>query len=91
MSGVLRIGIRELRQQASRYIARVKAGESVEITERGVLVARLVPPAPGESARQRLIAQGLLQPARAPLRLPERRRVRGGTQEALDDVRDERL
>ena len=30
-----RIGVRELRQHASRYLDRVKAGETVEVTERG--------------------------------------------------------
>jgi prevent-host-death family protein len=40
---MLRIGVRELRQHASRYLARVEAGESVEVTDRGRLVARLVP------------------------------------------------
>lgn len=29
-----RIGIRELRQNASRYLAKVKTGETVEVTER---------------------------------------------------------
>lgn len=40
------IGVRELRQHASRYLARVAAGESLQITDRGRPVARLVPPAP---------------------------------------------
>ena len=35
--------MRELRQQASRYLARVAAGESFEVTDRGRPVARLVP------------------------------------------------
>lgn len=38
-----RIGGRELRQNASRYLALVKAGEEVEVSERGTLVAMLVP------------------------------------------------
>jgi prevent-host-death family protein len=38
-----RIGLRELRQHASRYIARVARGETVEVTQRGRLVARIVP------------------------------------------------
>jgi len=38
-----RIGVRELRQHASRHLARVQAGESLEITDRGRPVARLVP------------------------------------------------
>ncbi len=40
---MLRIGVRELRQHASRYLAQVAVGESVEVTDRGRLVARLVP------------------------------------------------
>jgi prevent-host-death family protein len=38
-----RIGVRELRQHASRYLARAARGESLEITDRGRPVARLVP------------------------------------------------
>jgi prevent-host-death family protein len=37
------IGVRELRQNASRYLARVERGENFEITDRGRPVARLVP------------------------------------------------
>jgi prevent-host-death family protein len=38
-----RIGVRELRQHASRYLARVVRGETIEVTDRGRPVARLVP------------------------------------------------
>jgi prevent-host-death family protein len=38
-----RIGVRELRQSASRYLERVARGESLEITDRGRPVAHLVP------------------------------------------------
>lgn len=38
-----RAGIRELRQYLSRYIDLVKAGETIEVTERGRPVAVLVP------------------------------------------------
>ena len=38
-----RIGVRELREHASRYLARVAAGETFEVTDRGRPVARLVP------------------------------------------------
>lgn len=37
------IGIRELRQHASRYLERVERGETLEVTDRGRPVARLVP------------------------------------------------
>jgi prevent-host-death family protein len=37
------VGVRELRQNLSRYLERVKAGETLTVTERGHEVARLVP------------------------------------------------
>jgi prevent-host-death family protein len=67
-----RIGVRELRQHASRYLDLVKAGETVEVTERGVLVAVLSPPTSAQTARERLIAEGRLTPARGPRVLPPR-------------------
>ncbi len=65
--------MKELRQHASRYLEKVKAGETVEVTERGELVALLVPPLPATTARERLIASGRLVPADGPLSLPRRR------------------
>ena len=38
-----RIGVRELRQHASRYLALVARGEPIEVTDRGRPVAMLVP------------------------------------------------
>jgi prevent-host-death family protein len=40
------VGVRELRQNLSRYLERVKAGETLTVTERGREVARLVPSGP---------------------------------------------
>lgn len=37
------VGVRELRQNLSKYLERVKAGEPLTVTERGREVARLVP------------------------------------------------
>jgi prevent-host-death family protein len=37
------IGVRELRRDASRWLARVRAGESFVITDRGDPIARLGP------------------------------------------------
>lgn len=89
-----RIGVRELRQHASRYLARVKDGEVVEVTERGRLVARLVPAARAESDRDRLVAEGRLVRASAPWRLPEPVPAGTGepaTEEVLGELRGERL
>jgi len=88
-----RIGVRELRQHASRYLSRVKAGETVEVTERGQLVALLVPPDPATSSRDRLVAAGRLIPAAPPLRLPPRGSPAPGisdTGTVLDDLRKDR-
>jgi prevent-host-death family protein len=40
------VGVRELRQNLSRYLERVKGGETLTVTERGHEVARLVPSRP---------------------------------------------
>lgn len=37
------VGVRELRQNLSQYLDRVKAGEDLVVTERGAVVARLIP------------------------------------------------
>jgi prevent-host-death family protein len=92
-----RIGVRELRQNASRYLALVKAGETVEVTERGVLVAVLAPPAGPRSARDALIATGRLLAATSPTgRVRSSRPVaisdrEPSNQELLDAERDDRL
>jgi prevent-host-death family protein len=65
MTCVEKIGIRELRQNASVWIAKAKAGATIQITDRGRPVARLVPITP-EQSRDQLIADGTLIPATAP-------------------------
>jgi prevent-host-death family protein len=52
------VGMRELNQHPSRVIGMVKNGETVEITERGRPVARVVPLAPGRNALARLVREG---------------------------------
>jgi prevent-host-death family protein len=62
-----RIGIRELRQHASRWVRRAAAGESFEVTDRGRPVARLQPiPAPAEGV-ERLAAEGRISEAEGDL------------------------
>jgi prevent-host-death family protein len=58
------IGIRELRQQASRYLREVQRGETIEVTDRGRPVARLVP-VPHEAGLEELTASGRMAPARS--------------------------
>jgi len=56
-----KVGVRELKQNASAVLRRVKAGETVEVTERGQPVARIVPVT--LSHWEQLIAQGKIIPA----------------------------
>lgn len=89
-----RIGVRELRQNASRYLQMVKNGEKVEVTERGELVALLVPPNPALTARDQLVAAGRLIPAKGQLLLPIRRTLskdEPSASQMLIDLREERL
>ncbi len=44
------VGVRELRQNLSRYLDRVKGGEALDVTEHGRLVARLSPAADASDA-----------------------------------------
>lgn len=50
------MGIRELKQNPSEVVSRVKAGEQIVITERGKPVARMIPI--GKSYLQELIDSG---------------------------------
>jgi prevent-host-death family protein len=61
-----RIGIRELRQHASLYVDLAEKGYTVDITNRGRLVAHLVPASEPESPLERLMAAGIIGPAEDP-------------------------
>jgi prevent-host-death family protein len=43
------VGLRELKNQLSRYVQRARSGETVLITDRGEVVAELTPPRKGSS------------------------------------------
>ena len=59
-----RVGVRELRQNLSVYLDRVKAGETLEVTEHGHPVARLAPnPPASRSILDQMIADGLVTAA----------------------------
>ena len=63
---MIRAGIRELRQNASGLIRRVIEGETIEVTERGRPVARIVP-LHGRSVLDQMVAEGRATPARGDL------------------------
>ena len=75
MSHMERIGVRELRRDASAILRRVAGGETVEVTDRGRHVAVLLRAMPSGLARLELEGQ-LRRPegdllALTPVRLPE--------------------
>jgi len=62
------VGIRNLKNHLSRYVRRVAAGERLAVTDRGRVVAELVPPsgravADGRSRYDELVATGIVRPA----------------------------
>ncbi len=60
------VGVRELRDRLSSYLARVQAGEEIEVTDRGQPIAMLVPLPASRAAVAELVATGQV-------RLAERR------------------
>ncbi len=90
------VGVRELRQNLSRYLAEVKQGESFVVTERGREVARLSPSGPPDSPLARLVADRGATMPRADLLFLARRSdappaVGPPSIEILDELREERL
>lgn len=84
------VGIRALQQNASEVVKRAAAGEVVDITERGRLVARIVPAGAGGFAD--LCAAGLIRQADPTVgKLPTPKRVAKGqptAAEVLDRLRE---
>jgi len=62
MKQAARVPIRRLQQHASELIDRVEAGERVEITRNGKLVAVLSAPDAEEIAWERLVSEGAVDP-----------------------------
>jgi prevent-host-death family protein len=88
------VGIRELRQNLSIYLDRVKKGESLTVTEHGAAVALLRPLATASNVLARLVAEGrATAPTRSIRDLPRPRNVTldRPPSELLDDLRAERL
>jgi prevent-host-death family protein len=87
------VGLRDLRHHTSEVLARVRHGETIDVTDRGRLIARIVPvgdrkPTP---VLERLVASGRATLAQRPGYRP-RMRPGDGTDrlsDALAEMRDE--
>jgi prevent-host-death family protein len=86
-----RVGVRELRQNLSVYLRRVKHGETLEVTERGKPVAR-ISPLSGDSLFDRWVAEGKIIPGKGNIRdLPPPKPLPPGAKplsEILREMRD---
>jgi len=90
------VGVRELRQNLSRYLVKVKEGESFIVTERGREVARLTPSGPADSPVARLVAERGATMPRGNLLARVRESdtppaVGPPSLQVLDELREERL
>jgi prevent-host-death family protein len=65
------IGLGELTNRTAAIARRVRAGETILVTDHGKPVMRLTPAAPADDTMVRLAAAGLLIPATNPGYLPE--------------------
>ena len=85
---LMEVGIRELRDHLSRYLEQVREGEEITVTDRGRAVARLVPLS-GERKIDRLIAEGLVIPAkhRGPRTLPKPIKINGTVSDLIIEQR----
>ncbi len=87
------VGVRELRQNLSVYLRRVKAGKTLDVNERGHRVAVLVPAGAMATALDRLVAAGRATAATGDLLdlgPPRRRRPSRRASRALARLRAER-
>jgi prevent-host-death family protein len=92
MGAVDQVGVRELRQNLSVYLARIAQGETLEVTDRGQPVAILAPLPKPVSVLERLKRDGRLTPSRGDLLALKRPRMavsRRGS-DALDAQRADR-
>ena len=88
------VGVRELRQNLSVYLDRVKKGEALTVTEHGAAVAILRPLPTASNLLDRLVAEGRASaPSRSIRDLPRPLVVKleKPLSEILDDERDERF
>jgi prevent-host-death family protein len=84
----MEVGIRELRGRLSDYLARVREGDEVVVTDRGTAIARIVPIKGGRTL-DRAIAEGIVIPPVQPARTRPARRVksRGSVSELVSEQR----
>ena len=89
-AGTLTVGVRDLRDHLSRYLAEVKAGRSITVTEHGTVIGTIVPMRFSERTMQ-LYREGKVELPTLPKRPAsddfQRVHVEGGIQDILREVK----
>jgi prevent-host-death family protein len=80
------VGVRELKNQLSSYLDRVKAGEEITVTEHGRAIARLTGLPPEEDRRAALIEAGIVRAAPATHRRLPSQRVKIAPGDPLEEL-----
>ncbi len=71
-----KVGIKALKNELSKHIRAVAAGETILVTDRDRVVAELRPPQPAEEGDEaacnwaRMIREGVVKPAKRPFTAP---------------------
>lgn len=82
------VGVRDLKNNLSRYLERVRGGDEVIVTDRGRPVARLLPLDASSDHLADLVDAGLVRPATTPRRkLPKRFTTAGTVSDLVADQR----
>jgi prevent-host-death family protein len=86
------VGVRELKNQLSSFLDRVKAGEDITVTEHGRPIARLTAIGGDVDRMAELVEAGIIRPATRPeRRLPGKRvKLAGGASQITDLIDDQR-
>ena len=87
------VGVRELRQNLSKYLDRIKRGERLEVTEHGRPVAVMAPLPAAQDALDRLVASGRVMAPSGDLLslLPPKGRPTQDLSRALGESREDRI
>lgn len=83
----MEIGVRALRDGLSRHLDQVRHGGTITVTDHGKAIAKIVPVG-SRTSLERLIAEGLVRPARKPKRrAPTPVRAAGTVSDLITDQR----
>jgi prevent-host-death family protein len=71
---IIEVGVRDLKNNLSRYLERVKLGDLIVVTDHGRPVAHLISVDKGDDKMGNLVAAGIIQAPKSQVReLPKRR------------------